>query len=63
MFVNIRTFKIDITNCTGCHICVTKCPENAILGDKLKPHVIINDKCTGCGICFEVCKFSAVIIV
>ncbi len=60
---NIRTFKIDITNCTGCHICVTKCPENAILGDKLKPHVIINDKCTGCGICFEVCKFSAVIIV
>jgi len=59
----MRLFRIDTENCTGCNACAPKCPEKAIIGVLLQPHFIIPDKCSGCGICFEVCKFSAVLVV
>lgn len=56
----LRTYEIDVEACTGCTICATKCPENAIIGTARYPHFIVEDKCTGCGICLEVCKFNAI---
>ncbi|MEI6695081.1 MAG: NADH-ubiquinone oxidoreductase-F iron-sulfur binding region domain-containing protein [Bacteroidota bacterium] len=58
----LRSFIIDTDACTGCNICMRKCPENAIIGTIKYPHFIVESKCTGCGICFESCKFSAIII-
>ncbi len=58
----LRVFSIDVNKCTGCTICAKKCPTNAILGSRRKPHFIINDNCIACGTCEEVCKFDAIII-
>jgi NADH:ubiquinone oxidoreductase subunit F (NADH-binding)/Pyruvate/2-oxoacid:ferredoxin oxidoreductase delta subunit len=57
---NLRTFYIDIENCTGCAACAKKCPTNAIIGTPRSPYFVFEEKCIGCGICEEVCKFSAV---
>lgn len=57
---NLRSFRIDPVNCTGCNICMIKCPENAIIGSPHKVHIIMEDICSGCGKCYEVCKFNAI---
>ena len=54
------TFSIIGENCPGCGVCLRACPENAISGDKSKPHVIDEILCVHCGICREVCKFDAI---
>lgn len=55
------TYSIDRTKCTGCHVCATNCPQQAISGEKKKHHVIDPKLCIKCGICYEVCKFDAVV--
>ncbi len=59
-----RTFKPIITDkCTGCGICATYCPENAIEiknVDGKKRAVINYDYCKGCLICFKECPFKAI---
>jgi Pyruvate/2-oxoacid:ferredoxin oxidoreductase delta subunit len=57
---NLREFVIDVERCTGCTLCVKKCPVNAIVGSKKAPHFIVQDKCIGCGACHEACKFEAI---
>jgi len=56
----LRTYKIDVEKCTGCTVCVKKCPTDAIIGSKKAPHFIVSDKCIGCGTCESVCKFDAI---
>jgi len=56
------TYTIDEEKCTGCQVCLRKCPYEAITGKKKELHTIIQDKCEKCGTCFEVCKFDAVLI-
>jgi len=58
----LRTFYIDVEKCTGCHVCVKKCPTNAIIGNPKTAHFIIEDKCIGCGSCEAVCKFDAIFV-
>ncbi|NCC72567.1 MAG: 4Fe-4S dicluster domain-containing protein [Sphingobacteriia bacterium] len=60
---NLRSFVINPDRCTGCLVCLKKCPENAIIGSARKPHYIIREKCTDCGICYDVCRFSAIDII
>ncbi|KPK30434.1 MAG: NADH dehydrogenase [Nitrospira bacterium SG8_3] len=55
-------YEIDEGLCTGCRLCALKCPNEAISGEKKKPHVIDQEKCVTCGICYERCKFNAVLI-
>ncbi len=57
---DLRTFSIDADACTGCYLCFSKCPEQAIIGSPRQTHVIVADRCTGCGLCAEVCMFNAV---
>jgi len=53
-------YEIDAEACTGCHVCFQKCPQEAVSGDKKKPHSIHQDKCIKCGICYDGCKFDAI---
>ena len=53
-------YEIDEEACTGCHVCLRKCPQEAVSGEKKKLHTIDQEKCIKCGICYDVCKFDAV---
>jgi len=57
---NLVTYLILEGLCTGCHLCVMKCPVNAINGRKRNPHNIIQDNCIKCGQCAQICKFNAI---
>jgi NADP-reducing hydrogenase subunit HndC len=54
-------YGIDAEKCTGCMLCVKKCPVEAIHGEKREPQLIDTVKCIKCGMCYEVCKFHAVV--
>ncbi len=56
-------YEIDEAECTGCRVCFRKCPQEAVSGEKKKPHTIDQEKCIKCGICYEACKFEAVKIL
>ena len=60
---NLKVYKIDVDKCTGCTVCVKKCPVDAIIGSRKQPHFIVEDKCIGCGACYEACKFDAIEVV
>jgi NADH:ubiquinone oxidoreductase subunit F (NADH-binding)/(2Fe-2S) ferredoxin len=54
------TYYIDADACTGCTLCVKKCPTDCIAGEKKQPHVIDVAACIKCDTCRQVCKFDAV---
>lgn len=54
-------YSIDREKCTGCMACIKVCPEDAIRGEKKKPHTIDQNKCIKCGTCYDICKFNAII--
>jgi len=58
----LLTYKIDTDKCTGCTLCATKCPVDAIVGERKKAHYIISDKCTRCGQCMMNCNFNAIYV-
>jgi NADH:ubiquinone oxidoreductase subunit F (NADH-binding) len=55
-------YEVDEKACTGCHVCATKCPQEAITGDKKKVHQLDQAKCVKCGICYDACKFDAIVV-
>ena len=59
---NLITYSIDPDKCNGCMLCARECPQNAIEGEKKKPHTITADLCIKCGICRDVCNRDAVIV-
>lgn len=55
----LLTYTIN-DNCTGCTVCASACPTDAITGLRKELHIIDQDKCIKCGKCFTVCRFDAV---
>ena len=60
---NLTTFVIDEELCKGCGACLRACPSKAIIGDKKKPHKIIQEVCVHCRTCYEACKFKSIKIM
>lgn len=54
------SFEINADKCIGCGICAKRCPADAIVGEKRKPHEIIQAQCVKCGECYNACKFDAI---
>jgi len=51
--------QIIASNCTGCGVCVSWCPTNAIsLSNQIA--VIDDARCIGCGQCLTMCRYSAI---
>ncbi|MBF0456589.1 MAG: NADH-quinone oxidoreductase subunit NuoF [Nitrospirae bacterium] len=57
---NLSTIYIDKKACTGCTACARACQVGAVVGEKKKPHSIIQEKCVKCRSCYNACKFGAV---
>jgi len=53
-------FVIDHEKCNGCMLCARQCPAHCILGEKQRPHTIVEEQCTKCGKCFTVCNSDAI---
>jgi len=53
--------KVNEDLCTGCRICLSVCPYDAISRDEEKGIAIISEKlCTGCGTCAASCPSNAI---
>lgn len=50
------------SKCTGCEVCITVCPYNAISKDENDDIVIQQVLCHGCGVCGATCTNHAIII-
>jgi len=57
---DLASFEIDPEMCTGCGVCARNCPQDAIVGEKKKPHRIIQELCIQCRTCYDRCKFNAI---
>ncbi len=53
-------YEIVAEQCRGCMACAKECPQQAISGERRKPHTIDQSKCVFCGACFNACRFGAV---
>ncbi|MGN0916301.1 MAG: 4Fe-4S binding protein [Succinivibrio sp.] len=53
-------FVINKDLCTGCHECLTDCPNAAIELNAFEEVEINVSVCSDCGICQSVCPFDAI---
>lgn len=60
---DLCTFFIDEKVCKGCGVCLRGCPSKAIIGEKKKPHKIIQEMCVHCRSCYDTCKFGSIKIL
>jgi NADH:ubiquinone oxidoreductase subunit F (NADH-binding) len=58
----LLTYEIEADKCSGCGLCLKKCPSEAIIGEKKQPHQIIQAQCIKCGMCFETCRLGAITV-
>ncbi len=57
---DLCSFHIIEKLCTGCGVCRRACPSQAIIGEKKKPHRIIQEACVQCRSCYDGCKFNSI---
>jgi Na+-translocating ferredoxin:NAD+ oxidoreductase subunit B len=50
--------RVSEDDCTGCEVCVERCPMDAIFVDDVAR--INSDRCIGCGVCAVTCPIEAV---
>jgi NADH-quinone oxidoreductase subunit F len=53
----------EITDlCNGCILCKSKCPVDAITGNKKEKHFIDQQTCIRCGVCRDTCNRDAIVV-
>jgi formate hydrogenlyase subunit 6/NADH:ubiquinone oxidoreductase subunit I len=58
--------EIDMSLCTGCRLCVERCPTSAVemaAGPRpadQRPAIVRPDDCVYCGLCEEMCPVGAI---
>ncbi|HSV93778.1 MAG TPA: NADH-ubiquinone oxidoreductase-F iron-sulfur binding region domain-containing protein [Desulfobacterales bacterium] len=53
-------YEIDPDTCTGCGLCLKRCPAGAITGKKKTAHRIHQEACIKCMECYRSCKFDSI---
>ncbi|MBU8923420.1 MAG: NADH-quinone oxidoreductase subunit NuoF [Bacteroidales bacterium] len=53
-------YRVVPENCTGCQLCVSVCPTEAITGPRSEVHNLDPEKCIKCRACYEICRFDAI---
>ncbi len=53
-------YRVVPSKCTGCQLCVSVCPTEAITGPRSEPHNLDASKCIKCRACYEICRFDAI---
>ncbi len=56
----IKRFSIQEEICIGCGACRRVCPQEAIVGERRKPHRIDYSLCIKCGACVKACRYEAI---
>lgn len=52
---------IDLDICTGCGLCVDRCPTHAVEMDNARrPEIVRPEDCAYCGLCEEMCPVGAI---
>lgn len=55
--------EYEVTDkCVGCGLCKSKCPVQAISGERKSKHFIDTDKCIKCDTCRSTCPVSAIVL-
>ena len=57
---DLASFHILEEMCKGCGACLRACPQQAIVGEKKKPHNIMQELCIQCRSCYDACKFASI---
>ncbi len=57
---SLCSFHIVEDLCKGCGACLRGCPQQAVVGEKKKPHRIIQELCIQCRTCYDACKFGSI---
>ena len=52
--------EIDMSLCTGCRLCVERCPTHAVEIAGLRPAIVRPDDCAYCGLCEEMSPVGAI---
>ena len=53
--------EIELSLCTGCSLCVERCPTHAVeMSVALQPVIVRPDDCAYCGLCEEICPAGAI---
>jgi len=61
-FVELKLIKavVDPNRCSGCELCITSCPYNAIKLNKNAVAEVNEILCKGCGTCVSLCRSEAI---
>ena len=53
--------EIDVSLCTGCRLCVERCPTHAVeMAADQRPNIVRPADCVYCGLCEEMCPVGAI---
>jgi len=52
--------EIDMRLCTGCGLCVERCPTHAVEMSGARPAIVRPEECAYCGLCEEMCPVGAI---